>query len=186
MMQEKFGIYSILVSKSGNKIDKSYLNRVDLSRYNTLIMVSGGDLDASGTSKLEDWVNKGGNLIGYRYALNYLKSNDFLKFDWIKSKGETKNVNFESRGDFRGAQVIGGAIFEAKQDRSHPINFGYENNRIPLFRNTTLFIKAEESNYTYPLQYTSSPLLSGYISKENKAVIGGSLPMLIQRKGRER
>ena len=91
-------------------------------------MVSGGDLDASGTSKLEDWVNKGGNLIGYRYALNYLKSNDFLKFDWIKSKGETKNVNFESRGDFRGAQVIGGAIFEAKQDRSHPINFGYENN----------------------------------------------------------
>ena len=166
------------------KIDKSYLNRVDLSRYNTLIMVSGGDLDASGTSKLEDWVNQGGNLIGYRYALNYLKSNDFLKFDWIKSKGETKNVNFESRGDFRGAQVIGGAIFEAKQDRSHPINFGYENNRIPLFRNTTLFIKAEESNYTYPLQYTSSPLLSGYISKENKAVIGGSLPMLIQRKGR--
>ena len=44
--------------------------------------------------------------------------------------------------DFRGAQVIGGAIFETELDRSHPINFGYKNDKLAMFRNTTLFINA--------------------------------------------
>lgn len=34
--------------------------------------------------------------------------------------------------DFYGAQVIGGAIFKADIDRSHPINFGYGRKTINL------------------------------------------------------
>ena len=166
------------------KIDKDYFNRVDLSRYTTIIMVSGSDLDKAGTEKLKAWVSNGGNVVAYRYALNYLKNQEFLKFDWVKSKPETRNVNFESKGDFRGAQVIGGAIFAANQDRTHPINFGYDGDNISMFRNTTLFIQAAESSYMNPLQYTASPLQSGYISKENAAVIGNTLPLVIGRKGR--
>lgn len=169
------------------KIDKNYFSRVDLSRYNTIILVSGSTLSTSDSQKLKTWVEQGGTLIGYRYALNYFKSQNFLKFDWIKSKSDTKNVSFEDRGDFRGAQVIGGAIFKAEQDRSHPLNFGYDNETISLFRNTTLFIKpSDKSAYINPLVYTKNPLQSGYISKENARVIGETLPLKIESFGRGR
>ncbi|MGB0892476.1 MAG: zinc carboxypeptidase, partial [Flavobacteriaceae bacterium] len=85
-----------------------------------------------------------------------------------------------------GAQVIGGAIFEADIDRSHPINFGYKNDKIALFRNTTIFMKADKKSYNNPIQYTSSPLLSGYISKENLKELKNTVPFKAQRMGRGR
>ena len=85
-----------------------------------------------------------------------------------------------------GAQVIGGAIFEANVDRSHPINFGYKNDKIALFRNTTLFMKADKKSYNNPIQYTNNPLLSGYISKENAKAIKNTVPFKVQRMGRGR
>ena len=44
-----------------------------------------------------------------------------------------KDVNYEDRGKFSGAQVIGGAIFNTKLDKSHPINFGIKSNFYQLF-----------------------------------------------------
>jgi len=93
-----------------------------------------------------------------------------------KSKPAAKNITFDQRQNFRGAQAIGGAIFEANTDRSHPINFGYNKNKIALFRNTTLFVKPDSSSYKNPIQYTKNPLLSGYISKENLKVLAETIP----------
>ncbi len=160
------------------KIDKDYFDRVDLSEYSTVIMVNGGNLDSSATEKLKNWIKDGGNLIAYRYALNYLKSNEILDFETVKAEVKAENISFEQQSDFRGAQVIGGAIFGAKQDRSHPINFGYEDSNLSLFRNTTLFIKAKSGSYMSPIQYLSTPLQSGYISEENAAVIGNTVPFI--------
>jgi hypothetical protein len=160
------------------KIDKEYFDRVDLSEYSTVIMVNGGNLDSSSTEKLKAWIRDGGNLVAYRYALNYLKSNEILDFETVKAEVKAENISFEQQSDFRGAQVIGGAIFAAKQDRSHPINFGYEDGDLSLFRNTTLFIKANSGNYLSPIQYLETPLQSGYISEENAAVIGNTVPFL--------
>ncbi|NNL83563.1 MAG: zinc carboxypeptidase, partial [Winogradskyella sp.] len=87
------------------------------------------------------------------------------------------------RGNFRGAQVIGGAIFEADIDRSHPINFGYNNNTISLFRNSTLFINPDKNSYNNPIQYTENPLLSGYISEENLDSISKTVPFVVKRFG---
>ena len=160
------------------KIDKDYFDRVDLSEYSTVIMVNGGNLDSFATEKLKNWIKDGGNLVAYRYALNYLKSNEILDFEMVKAEVKAENISFEQQSDFRGAQVIGGAIFGAKQDRSHPINFGYEDGDLSLFRNTTLFIKAKSGNYLSPIQYLQNPLQSGYISEENAAVIGNTVPFL--------
>jgi hypothetical protein len=160
------------------KIDKDYFDRVDLSEYSTVIMVNGGNLDSFATEKLKNWIKDGGNLVAYRYALNYLKSNEILDFETVKAEVKAENISFEQQSDFRGAQVIGGAIFGAKQDRSHPINFGYEDGDLSLFRNTTLFIKAKSGNYLSPIQYLENPLQSGYISEENAAVISNTVPFL--------
>ncbi|MFT4611594.1 MAG: hypothetical protein ACJA1H_001979 [Glaciecola sp.] len=165
------------------KLDNNALNRTNLDRYNTIILPS-GRLDSSATKKLKEWVQKGGTLIGYRSALNWLKSSEFIKIDFKKMEREAKDITFEQRGDYRGAQFIGGAIFEADIDRSHPINFGYKGNKIALFRNNTLFMKADKQSYNNPIRYTKNPLLSGYISKPNLDSLSLTVPFKIKGLGR--
>ena len=90
-----------------------------------------------------------------------------MPVEFSKQTREAKNISFEQRSKYRGAQGIGGAIFEVHLDRSHPINFGYNNNKLALFRNTTIFMNPDENSYNNPIQYSKDPLLSGYISEEN-------------------
>lgn len=162
------------------KLDTDNLGRVDLSRYNTIIMPS-GNLDKSNTEKLATWVENGGTLIGFKNTLRWLNTNKFIKLDIKKSERVAKNITFEQRRDYSGAQVIGGSIFEAKLDRSHPINFGYKNETLPLFRNSTLFVNPDKQSYNNPIQYTKNPLLSGYVSKSNLDSLALTVPYQMQR-----
>ena len=170
-----------------SKLDMSYLQRVDLSRYNVLIVPNSSKMDKGIVEKLKVWVRNGGTLIGYRNAARWLSKEKFISLDFKKRKNDTINgISFEDKSLQSGAQVIGGAIFEAKIDRSHPINFGYKNDKIALFRNTTLFIKPDNKSYNNPIQYSSNPLLSGYISKENATLIQNTVPFKAQRMGKGR
>lgn len=166
------------------KLDTKNFSRADISRYNTIIMVNSSGLDDRNTTKLQSWIRSGGTLIGYRRALNYINTKKMLKLEFKKPKIVAKNISREQASDFRGAQVIGGAIFEAELDRSHPINFGYKNKTLPMFRNTTLFVKPDKNSYNNPIQYTENPLLSGYISEENLDSISKTVPLKLGNYGR--
>ena len=169
------------------KIDMSYFNRVDLSKYTVVIAPNSRSMDKKSAEQLKTYVQNGGILIGYRNAANWLKNHQLITMDFNKATLDTVvNVSFEDRSKLKGAQGIGGAIFEATIDRSHPVNFGYKNNQIALFRNTTVFIQPDKKSYNNPIQYTQNPLLSGYISKENMKAIKNSVPFKVQRQGKGR
>jgi hypothetical protein len=169
------------------KLDMIYFNRIDISKYNVIIAPNSRTLDKTSIEKLQKWVRDGGTLIGYRSAAKWLSKNKFINIEFESANLDIINdVSFEAKSLKNGAQVIGGAIFEANIDRSHPINFGYKNNNIALFRNTTVFMKADKKSYNNPIQYTNNPLLSGYISKENEKVIKNTVPFKVQRLGRGR
>lgn len=166
------------------KLDQNSLSRANISKYTTIILPSSNlNLSDSTLEKLKSWVRSGGVLIGYKNAVKWLSNNKFMKLEYNEPKVEAKNVTFEQRRDFSGAQVIGGAIFEAKLDLSHPINFGFESNTLPLFRRTKLFVKPNESSFNNPIQYTNNPLLSGYISKPNLEMLKNTVPFQVQRMG---
>ena len=163
------------------KLDVGYFDQVALDKYTTIIIPSCNNLGANIKNKLIKWVEDGGVLIGYRSAIKWLKREKFLKVDFNNSKiDEVKNVSFEEKNMHSGAQVIGGAIFNAYTDRSHPINFGYKNNEISLFRNTTIFMKPDKKSYNNPIQYTDAPLKSGYISEENLEKLKNTVPFKVQ------
>ncbi|MFV9482841.1 M14 family metallopeptidase [Christiangramia sp. ASW11-125] len=168
------------------KLDLKDLSGSDLSRYTDIIVPStwGGGLNDGVATQLKDWTKNGGTIIGFRSAVNWLKSNDFIDFETKKTENTAKDVSFGERGDFRGAQVIGGAIFEADLDRTHPIAFGYNRDKIALFRNTTIFMEADKQSYKNPIRYTEKPLLSGYISKPNLDSLAGTVPFKHNRLGR--
>lgn len=160
------------------KLETSNLSRLTLSKYSHIVLPNsrGQSFDKEKIEKLKTWVRNGGTLIGYRNAAKFFKNNEFMKIEFAIPKNDAKNISFEQRQDFNGAQVIGGAIFEAEIDRSHPINFGYKNEKISLFRNTKLFIKPDKQSYNNPIRYTKKPLVSGYISKKNLDSLSGTVP----------
>ena len=168
------------------KLDTRNFGRAELGRYTDIILPNsrGKVLDKDDVKKLKDWVKDGGTLIGYKNAAEWFKTNDFMKLEFLKNDIKAKNIRFEERRDFQGAQGIGGAIFEASQDRSHPINFGYKNDKIALFRDTTLFIKADSTSYKNPLKYTETPLLSGYVSEPNLKLVSNTVPFKKDKLGK--
>ncbi|WP_439132555.1 M14 family zinc carboxypeptidase [Polaribacter sp.] len=166
------------------RLDTRNLSRMDISKY-THIVIPSSRLEKSAVEKIKTWVRNGGVVVGYKNTVRWLASNKMINVSFESVQREPiTNVSFENRSLQSGAQVIGGAIFEANIDRSHPINFGYKNDKIALFRNSTMFITAHKDSYQNPIQYTEKPLLSGYISKENAKVIPNTVPFKAQRFGR--
>jgi len=168
--------YDITVTK----LDTDGLSKTDLSGYNTIIMAS-GSAGSDNVKVLKEWVENGGTLIGYCSALQWLNTNEFIKLDFKKMERIARDITYEQRDNYEGAQEIGGAIFEAKIDRSHPINFGYKNNTIALFRDTNIFVNPDKQSYNNPIQYTKDPLLSGYISKPNLDSLASTVPFRASR-----
>ena len=166
------------------RIDLSYFTKIEISKY-THIIIPSSNIDKAAIEKLKTWVKNGGVIVGYKNTAKWLSSNKMISLQFDKQKMDTiKDISFENKSLKSGAQFIGGAIFEANLDRSHPISFGYKNDKIALFRNSTIFIKADKKSYNNPIQYTSNPLLSGYISKENAKIIKNTVPFKVQKLGK--
>ena len=160
------------------KLDTRNFSRVDLSRYTTLILPAtrGNALDKKVAEKIKTWVRNGGTLIGYKNVGQWMNQNELLKMTFESKADTATNIPFDQRRNYNGAQVIGGAIFNTKIDRSHPIAFGYKNDHLAMFRNSTLFVKADKNSYNNPIQYTNSPLLGGYISSKNLTLLKNTVP----------
>ncbi len=168
------------------KIDTEYFGRTDLSSYTDIIIPGtwgAGGLSKSNAEKLKEWVKSGGTLIGYRTTANWFDQQEFMDLKFRKDTLVAKDISFGEKDDFQGAQVTGGAIFQTNIDRSHPINFGYKNNTLAMFRNSNIYLEPEKDSYNNPIQYTSKPLLSGYISEENAKLIKNSVPFKVKRMG---
>ena len=166
------------------KLDLGNIKEVDLSDYTTLIVPSSSIKDQVIIEKINKWVKSGGILIGYKNSIEWLQKVKLLDVKKVENKLIAKNINFEQRNAFEGAQRIGGAIFETQIDRSHPINFGQTNNTMPIFRNSTIFIEKDDQSYNNPIIYTRSPLLSGYISEENLKLLKSTTPLKINKIGK--
>ncbi len=150
------------------KIDVRNMDRVDLSSYTHLILPAsyGRGLNAF-KDKLKTFAQSGGTIIGYGATLSWLSRNELIDLKFKTTSRTAQNIRFDQRNLFRGAEEIGGAIFNTKIDRSHPINFGIHSSYLPVFKNTELFLEPQKNSYDNPILYTSNPLINGYISKEN-------------------
>ena len=173
--------YDITVTK----IDVNDINRKDLSRYNTIIVPNTyGSPENEVVDQLKEWTRSGGTLIGYRSALRWMSSSKLLPLEFKRTENPAKDISFEQRSDFYGAQNIGGAIFETKLDRSHPIAFGFKDDQLPMFRNTRLFVEPHKDSFRNPIKYTDSPLMSGYISDINLEALKNTVPFQHNNYGR--
>lgn len=161
-------------------------NRIDLDRYNTIIMVNGGysGLNSSTVEKMKTWVRNGGNIVAMKSANNWLDSQEFIDLEFSRSKTETDGRDdYANLSRARGAQVTGGTIFETNIDITNPLGYGYRDRSLPVFVNSNTFFEVTENPYAYPVQFTSDPLMSGYVSERNYERIKDKAAVIVSQMG---
>ncbi|MEQ9424105.1 MAG: M14 family metallopeptidase [Cyclobacteriaceae bacterium] len=188
-------IWHLLDTKVGmpiTKVDKIDLPRVNLNDYTTIVMVHGNynDLSDSWVADLKRWVGSGGTLITQKSATSWAINKE-LSISEFKTKNKEENedvprLNYATAQDARGAQRIGGSIYELDLDITHPIGFGYQKEQIPVYRNSTIFLKPSQNEFSTVGQYTSSPWLSGYISADNLELVKNSASIVVSPNGNGR
>ena len=166
-------------------LEPATFNRVDLARYNTLIMV-GGNYNELNKEKLKSWVQGGGVLILTEEAVNWAAQNGISSVGFKRAKqpaDSTAKRIYTDREQVDGAQRVSGAIFGADVDLSHPLAFGYRQKTVSLFKANSVFMEKGRNPYATPFVYGSKPLQSGWVSRENADAIRNSAAVIVNTVG---
>jgi hypothetical protein len=164
-------------------LEISMFNRIDLNKYNTIIMPPGnyGELNKD---KLKNWVQGGGTLILTEEAVQWAATNGLTNVSFKKGKEDTLKSGAYAEREFRdGAQRMAGAIFRADADLSHPLAYGYQYPKVDLFKSNGVFPEKNKNPYATPFVYSNKPLQSGFITRENYELLKNSGAVLVNASG---
>ncbi len=179
------------------KVETRMINRLKWDEYNVMVMVSGNYqmLDSSFVENLKDWISQGNTLItireGTEWAIkNKVVTEELLDSDKEKSdsqQAEVKRLPYVDAPEHYGKTRVGGAIFSVDLDLTHPVAFGYEKVRLPVYRNSNVWLKPSSNPYSTVAAYSSDPHVDGYISKENlEEKLKKSASVIVSKSGQGR
>ncbi len=180
------------------KVDVTDLGRANLSDYDVVVLVS-GNLSAFSGSRLDAlkaWVRGGGTLVAQRGSAAWATRNGFTPNvdepgfgrpvdEEDEDVDEAARRNYEDARNFEGPQAIGGSIWEADIDTTHPLGFGYTRRFLPVWRDHNTFFAPSKSAYsTVAKLVDDDPHLSGYVSSKNRERLRGSPSVIVDQLGR--
>jgi hypothetical protein len=169
-------------------LESSVFNRIELNKYNTLIMVGGTYPDLN-KDKLKTWVQAGGTLVLTEEAVSWAAQNSItdVKFKKIASPVDSASrLTYIQREQIDGSQQIQGAIFGADADLAHPLAYGYNQKILSLFKANKVFMEKSKNPYATPFYYGNNPLQSGWVSKQNLDAIKNSAAVVVNTVGNGR
>ena len=159
-----------------------------MDKYTTIVMVSGSyeQLGKEEVKKIKKWIEKGNTLItiarGSSWAINSKLINESL----VESQKDSiySRKNYIEASEFIGRERIGGSILSVDLDLSHPIAFGYNDRKIPVYKNNNVFINKTKDDYSSVAIYSNDFHIDGYISESNKKdFIPGAASLIISKVG---
>ncbi len=194
------GVYAYEAGAAWHLLDQRYglpvtmlttgqLGRADLDAFNTLVMVSGGynQISEQGNKNIRSWVADGGNLIAIRSAIYWAEKQGLAK---VKARNNGRDNGqrrpYEKLGPDRGSDRIGGSIMALEADLTHPLFYGYQDERIPIFQRGTTAYAPTSNKYATPAVYADPPLISGYARPEHERKLSGAAGAIVSGTGRGR
>lgn len=184
-------VWHLLDSKVGMPITKVPMDnagRIDWNNYNTLVLVSGSynSLGENTLERIKQWVREGGTLITVKSATNWVIGAKWVNEKFAERSGRPApgRMDFATSRDFYGANTIGGSMYMADLDITHPLGFGYSSRKLPVYRNHSTFIAPSSNPFNTVVKYTDNPLLSGYINKASLEDLKGTASLLTNSMGR--
>jgi hypothetical protein len=170
------------------KMDILNIGRADLARYNTMVIVSGVYtlLDKNTTDRIKAWVQNGNTLITIKGGAEWAIRNGFTKEKIMvadTSKGNLTRQDFDRSSEIEGAKALGGSIFRVDLDTTHPIGFGFTNRKLAVYKNGLTFLQNSSNPYSTVAQYTTEPLIGGYVHPTTLKKLKGSASILVSAEG---
>jgi len=168
-------------------IETSRFNRSDISKYNVLILSDGSYSNIS-ADKVKRFIEEGGTVVASGGgALRWLKTNNLAALEFKNTPSEPLGRRpYDHLEEDRAAFRLPGAIFEADLDLSHPLCFGYERDKLPIFLGDTIFLETAKNPYASPVIFTEKPLLAGYVHPKQKALANRAAAVVVCGQGRGR
>ena len=153
-------------------VEMPRLATINLADYSHIIMVDGRytGLDSKVQSEFTSWLANGGVLFGQKRAALWFSEIELLKIDFVSKAHidqlfDTAKLTYGDKEQLAGRKRIAGAIFQAELDVSHPLAYGYQNSKLPVFRNSTVIMEQTLQPFITVAKYSNVPLLSGYTDK---------------------
>jgi hypothetical protein len=171
-----------------------YLNKTDLSKYDLLVLPDGDYNIENSNEKLSAWVKSGGRIIAIGDALLSVTGQKGFSLKRNEENKDDKPTNESLKDPHRHAygneerrnisNMIPGAIFQVKLDKTHPLGYGMEDNYYSLKTATTVFgLQKDVLNIGY---IDEKPNILGFAGAKAKAKLKNSLVFGVQEQGKGR
>lgn len=151
------------------------LTPTKLQRYNTIILANGvPHLTAASERALKEWVAAGGTLIAEGKAYSWVSDAGLLPIrvkDASFKEDSAAYRPFAEKKEADAGNDIDGVILSCHLDRSHPLAWGLDQPEIALMKRSNIIFEKDADPYVSPLYYTAEPLLSGFLSAKNEALL---------------
>lgn len=138
------------------------------------------------------FIAQGGQVIAIRQAATWVEE---LALDWdfaadparADEEGPAAEPPMPRKyGDFFddfARQLIGGTALNLDLDTSHPLAFGYQRDRLVVFRRGIHRLKEVNDAYAHPGRYPENPVAAGFLSQENRQRLAGTPGLSATRLG---
>ena len=171
-------VWHLLDTRVGMPITKLPLrnfNQIDLHNYSVLTMVSGvySQLDTVAQLRIRDWVKAGNTLITIRNATSWAVKQKMVIEKLIEENKDEEDeksperIPYVNASENIGKERVGGVILEVDLDLTHPLAFGYRNQKIPVYRNSSVWLAPSKNSYATVAKYTNDPHIDGFITNRN-------------------
>jgi Zinc carboxypeptidase len=158
--------------------------RWKLDGYSCVIMPD-GTYSSAVAMRIKDYLTSGGTVAVFGKSVKFLKTYDLCNVEYKTPRPTINNKKraYNAVDEDAGTQLIRGAIFETETDLTHPLLYGYRNSKLPVFREETDFFEQPSNAYAAPLSYSSTPLMSGYLSSKNKELAKNAATIIVSSVG---
>lgn len=167
-------------------LDAATIGRMDLNRYNVLIMDNAPQGGKDVEEKVAEWVKAGGTLItvGRAYSFtNKAKLTD-IKVKPLEKPDSAAYIAYDKRQDEVAKYTIPGTNLSVTLDTTHPLGWGYRQSQMPVLKNSTLVFEMPKEANKCPVWYDKqNPLLSGFLRPKHKEALKGMPEAICQRNG---
>ncbi len=172
------------------------LDGIEWKRYTHIVFPSGeyDDYEPEFADRLRTWVSEGGTVVGMRNAAPWLRA---ATIDWVDPESdeavdeeqpaeeseEVERLSYNEKDDYEARKLIGGSIFAADLDNTHPLGFGYRKRAIYLHKNFEDPMLPTQNAFATVIAYADDPVFSGFVSDENREALAGTPALIAERSG---
>lgn len=160
-------------------VESSRLEEANLSKYNVILMAD-GNYSSLSPDKIRQFVQTGGIVVGIGGGLKWLAKQNLLPLDFKTTAGEKNGRRpYDGAEEDLAARRLPGCIFEAQLDLTHPVCFGYDRDRLPVFLGDSIFIDLPRNPYATPATFTENPLLAGYLHPKFQPLVKNAAAVVV-------